>query len=122
EIVPVERDVQRAHRQRGAVDGRYLGAEPLGQRHAASAQADEGQLLGATVTFENLVGDTGERAIEGGFVEHLGFFAQARWPATHWLSLRASQGSVKGKNRSNNVTLLGAHSPVNDRLAPRAAP
>ena len=59
----------------GAVDARDRGGQTLGQRDTAGAQTDERQILGAAVALEDLVGDAGESAVEGGFVEHLGLLA-----------------------------------------------
>src|SRR6185369_5502491 len=83
----------------GAVDGGDLDLEALGQGHAAGTEAHEGQVLGPAVPLENLVRDAGESAIECSVVEDLRFFAQAR-SAGHHLPLRASPGSLKGKNRT----------------------
>ena len=54
-----------------------LRGETLGQRDAAGAEADEGDVLGTAGLFEDLVGDAGQRAVEGRRVEHFGLFAQA---------------------------------------------
>ena len=48
---------------------------------------------------------------EGGFVEHLRFFAQAGWSGAHCLPFRASLGPVKGKDRCNSVYSTGRSCP-----------
>ena len=47
------------------------------ERDASRAEADEGDVLRAAVLFQDLVGDAGQRAVEGRGVEHFGLFAQA---------------------------------------------
>ena len=79
EVVAVERDVERAHRTARCRRWRRSWRQPLGEGHPARADADEGQVLGAAVALEDLVGDAGEGAVEGGLVENLRFFAQAGW-------------------------------------------
>src|SRR5207244_13168509 len=98
EVVAVERDVERAHGQRGAVDARDLGGQPLGEGDAAGAEPDEREILRAGVPLEDLVRDAGQRTIEGPIVENLGFLSGARRRVrTHRLSLRASRGPLKGR-------------------------
>src|SRR4030095_13094322 len=98
EVVAIEGDVERADRERRAVDLRDLLGEPVRQAHAARAQSAEGKVLGATVPLENLVGDAGESSVEGDLVENLRLLAVAWCGAAHLLlSLRASRGSLKGK-------------------------
>src|SRR2546425_6666979 len=96
EVIPVEGDVERADGQGGAVDAGDLRGQPLGQRHAAGAQAHEGQVLGAGVALQDLVGDADQRAVERGFVENLGLLAGPRRWGAHRRSLRASPGPLKG--------------------------
>ena len=69
EVVAVERDVERAHGQRGAVDARDLGGQPLGEGDAAGAEPDEREIFRAVVPLEDLVRDAGQRTIEGPIVE-----------------------------------------------------
>src|SRR5207244_7415298 len=105
EVVAVERDVQRPHGQRGAVDLGDLGGEPLRERDATGAQADEREVGGAAVLLEDLVGNAGEGPVERRFVENLGLLSEARYGGSHLLSLRASRGPLKGKARTTTVTL-----------------
>src|SRR5439155_772772 len=101
EVVAVERDIEGADRHRGAVDLGDLGREPVGERDAARAEADEGELGGATVLLEDLVGDAGESPVERRLVEYLGLLAEPRCRGAQLLSLRTSRGPLKGKARSN---------------------
>src|SRR5207249_4464592 len=101
-VLDRERDVgpaddRRPHGQRGAVDLGDLGGEPLRERDATGAQADEREVGGAAVLLEDLVGNAGEGPVERRFVENLGFLSEARYGGGHLLSLRASRGSLKGK-------------------------
>ena len=60
EVVAVERDVEGAHR---GLRPRRLGdepGEPPGERHAAAADAHEGEALRVRVALEDLVRDAGE--------------------------------------------------------------
>src|SRR2546427_94978 len=88
---------RRARGQGGAVDLGDLGGEPLRERDATGAEADEGEVGGAAVLLEDLVGDAGEGPVERRFVENLGLLSEARYGGGHLLSLRASRGSLKGK-------------------------
>src|SRR5207245_10241544 len=92
----VVRDVARAGRQRGALESRDRLGAPLGQGDAPGAQADEGDVLGAAVLFEDLVGDTCQRAVERRLVEDFGLFTELRRATAHFRSLRASRGTLKG--------------------------
>ena len=62
EVVPVQRDVERADGGLGARRLRDRPREAPGERHAAGAHAHEGQLLHVGVALEDLVRDAGERA------------------------------------------------------------
>src|SRR5262245_20892732 len=99
EVVPVERDVEGADRQACPVDGGDLPGQPPGDGDPSRPETDEGQVAGAGVALEDLVGDAGESPVEGGFVENLRLLAQAWRRAGHDLSLRASRGSLKGKGK-----------------------
>src|SRR3989441_4542324 len=105
EVVAVERDVERSHGQRRAVDLGDLGGEPVRQRDASGAQADEGDIRGPTILLEDLVGDAGQGPVERRFVENLGLLSEARYGGGHLLSLRTSRGPLKGKARTTTVTL-----------------
>src|SRR5439155_14526043 len=105
EVVAVERDVERSHGQRRAVDLGDLGGEPVRQRAASGPQADQGDLRGPAILLEDLVGDAGEGPVERRVVENLGLLSEARYGGSHLLSLRASRGSLKGKARTTTVTL-----------------
>src|SRR5205823_8185527 len=97
EVVAIERDVQRPHGQRGAVDLGDAGGEPMREGDAAGAQADEREVRRAAVLLEDLVRDAGEGPVERRFVENLSLLSEARYRGGHLLSLRASRGSLKGK-------------------------
>jgi len=92
EVIPVERDVERADGQRRPVDRRDLGGQSLGEGDPPRAEPDEGHVLGAAVAFEDLVGDPGERAVEGGGIEHFGLFAQAGRAGGHHSLLTSLAG------------------------------
>jgi hypothetical protein len=104
QVVPIERDVERTHGHAGPIDGRDLRGQPPRQSDAARAQAHERHVGRAAVALQDLVGDAGEGAIEGGSVEDFRLLAELRRRAagTHRLSLRASQGPLKGKDVSNS--------------------
>src|SRR5262249_29077758 len=119
EVVTVERDVQRADRQRGAVDASDLLGEPLGQGDAPRAQADERHVLGAVVLLEDLVRDASQSTVEGRFVEDFGFLAELRRATAHFRSLRASLGPLKGvhrigdlSNSTQNLALVSTNCPT----------
>src|SRR5262249_58271307 len=114
EVVAVERDVERADGERRAVDAGDGGGKPLGEGDAASAQPHEGQVLGAAVALQDLVGDTGEGSVEGGFVENLRLVSKAT-SVGHRLSLRASRGSLKGRRGSLRSLYMWAPARVNRR-------
>src|SRR5439155_10402333 len=100
----IERDVERADRNGGAVDARDLLGEALGQGDAPCAQADEREVLGPVVLLEDLVGDAGQRAIEGRLVEDFGLFAELRRATAHRRSLRASRGPLKGVHCTDRLS------------------
>src|SRR5688572_21258539 len=125
EVVPVEGDVERADRHRGPVDGRDLGGQPLGERHAAGPQADEGELLGAAVLFEDLVRDAGEGAVEGDVVENLRFFAQAGRSGAHYSpyephGARLKEEATSAESHSTRVVSLLSMARRAWRVAPSA--
>src|SRR4029453_103616 len=99
EVVAVKGDVERPDRERRAVDLGDLLGQPMRPAPAPGrAPPDEGQVLGAAVPLENLVGDAGEGSVEGDLVENLRLLAVAWCGTAHLLlSLRASRGSLKGK-------------------------
>jgi hypothetical protein len=70
QVVAVERDVEDADRHVGAGDLVDGGGQAPGQRHAAGADADEGQLLDAAVALDDLVGDAGQRPRHADGVDH----------------------------------------------------
>src|ERR687888_208840 len=69
DVVAVEGDVDRA--ERGRDPGALLDQPPqaLRERHAAGVDADERDVVEVGVPFDDLVGDPGERPVEGGLVE-----------------------------------------------------
>ena len=56
-----------------------LGGQPLRQRNAAPADADEGELVQVLGLFQNLVGQADQRPVDLRRAHQLGFFAR-RWP------------------------------------------
>src|SRR5204862_135364 len=58
QVVAVERDVERAGGDLVAVDAVQRVRDPPRQRHAARANADQRQIAGAAIAFEDFVGDT----------------------------------------------------------------
>src|SRR5207245_5196452 len=97
QVVTIERDVERPDREGRTVDVGDLRGEAMREAHAARAEPDEREVLGAAVLLEDLVGDAGEGSVERGLVEDLRLLAGAWCGATHPLSLRASPGALKGK-------------------------
>src|SRR5439155_20902602 len=75
------------------------------EAHAARAEHDEREVLGAAVLLEVLVGDAGEGSVERGLVEDLRLLAVTWCGAAHLLSLRASPGALKGKLRNRLQSL-----------------
>ncbi len=70
QVVAVHRRVERAG---GHVDARDPGhgpGESFGQHHAARGDAEEDEIVGAAIGFEDLVGDAGQRPLEVGLLEH----------------------------------------------------
>ena len=119
QVVAVERDVERADRQRGAVDLGDLRGQAVREADAAGAQADERQILGAAVLLEDLVGDAGEGPVERGLVEDLRLLPVPWCGAAHLLSLRASRGSLKGKRANRPLSLYMAISARVNLARPR---
>src|SRR5258707_10760421 len=114
QVVAVEGDVERAPRGLGALDGRDLGRDALGEGHPAGLDADQGHALAPAGLLDDLMGDAGEGPVEPGLVEHLGLLARAheglgqkkcpsrgggphrRFGYRIVRSLPASQGPLKG--------------------------
>ena len=73
QVVAVHRDVQRAD---GHVGAGLDAADPLGdalrQRDTAAGDAEQDQIVGALLPFEDLVGDPGQRTSDVVRVEHAG--------------------------------------------------
>jgi plasmid stability protein len=70
QIVAVERDVERAGRDVVAVDVVDGARQAPRQRHAASADADQRELIDGVVAFEDFVRDPREAAADSGGVEN----------------------------------------------------
>ena len=75
QVVAVEGDVEGADRHVVAGDVLERGGDAPGQRHAARAHADDGQLLDAAVALDDLVGDAHQRARDAIGVHHDGHCA-----------------------------------------------
>ena len=64
QVVAIERDVERAGRQRLAGDRVQALAQALRQVHAAFADAHEGEVLDGPVALDDLVSDAGQRPVD----------------------------------------------------------
>jgi hypothetical protein len=64
QVVAVERDVESAGRQVVAGDLAQRAGDALGDRHAAAADADQGEVFDALVALDDFVGDAGEGAAD----------------------------------------------------------
>ena len=64
QVVAIERDVERAGRHVVAGDVLERAGHAPGDRHAARAHADQGQIFDAFVAFDDFVGDAGEGAAD----------------------------------------------------------
>ena len=70
EVVAVQRHVERADGRALVLEGRDEVGQPRGQRHAAALDADEHEIGGAGVRFDDLVRQAVERAAYAVAVEH----------------------------------------------------
>ena len=81
EIVAIEIDVENAHRNLAVFQAFDLLRQPLRQRNAAAANADERELIEVFGFFQNLVGQPDQRAVDFRSAHELGFFAGERHKA-----------------------------------------
>jgi len=70
QVVTVERDVERAGRHLAMADLAQQPRQTPGQRHPARADADQGEIVHATVPFDDFVGNARERAADSIGVEN----------------------------------------------------
>ncbi len=105
EVVPVERDVERAHRGALALDGGDLLRDALGQRLAPRLDADQGE-VGVPRLLDDLMCDAGQRAVEARLVEHFrllpGRGHGAAFPSPRW-----GEGRVRGPAGQKKRPALG---------------
>ena len=73
-IVAIQRDVQRADRHFHAVDAAHGLRDALRQRHAAPANSDQRQVLGAAAFFHDFVRQPLQRAVDFRSGHQLRFF------------------------------------------------
>lgn len=76
-IVAVEGDVQGADGNVDAVDATHGFGDALGERHAATADANQGEMLGATALLNNLMSKALKSAVDLRGGHQLGFFDDA---------------------------------------------
>ena len=76
EIVAVEVDVEDADRNLAVFEALDLRRQPLRQRNAAAADADEGELIEVFGLLQNLVRQPHQRPVDLGSAHELGFFAR----------------------------------------------
>ena len=77
EVVAIERDVQRADGNIDAIDAAHGLGDALGQRYAATADANEGKMLRAAAFLDNLMCQATQGAVDFGGGHQLGFFDDA---------------------------------------------
>ena len=61
----MEGDVDRAERDLGAAEIGDVAPNSLCERNAAGVNADESRALEVAVSFDDLVGDAGDRPVQG---------------------------------------------------------
>jgi hypothetical protein len=69
DVVAVERHVERTQRRFDRLEGRDRGCEPPRQRDPAGVEADEDDVVGAVIAFDDLVRDARQRAAKVGGIE-----------------------------------------------------
>lgn len=77
EIVAIESDIESADGHVDAIDAAHGLGDALGERHAAAADADEGEMLRASAFFDNLMGQAAQGAVDLRGGHQLGFFDDA---------------------------------------------
>ena len=106
EIVAIQRDVERAGGNLALADLADALRQPLGERDAARADADERQFFDAAIAFEDFVGDAGERTTHS-----LGIHDDR-----HEHLFASSQGRVKENGGDYSIARLASRS---SRVSPR---
>ena len=76
EIVAVQIDIQNADRNLAVFERLDLGGQALRQRHAAAADADEGELVQILGLFQNFMRQPDQRPVDLRGAHELGFFAR----------------------------------------------
>src|SRR5215471_12032437 len=74
QVVAVESDVERADRDLDTVNAAHGAGNALCERHAATADADQGQAAGAATFFDDLVRQALQGAVDFGSRHQLRFF------------------------------------------------
>ena len=75
EIVAIQVDIQNADRNLAILERLDFRGQPLRQRNAAAANADERELIEVLGLLQNLVREADQRPIDLGRAHELGFFA-----------------------------------------------
>ena len=78
QIVAIEVDVENADRHLAVFEALDLRGQPLRQRNAAAADADEGQLVQILGLLQNLVRQADQRPVDLRGAHELSFFAGGR--------------------------------------------
>src|SRR5579862_7782088 len=64
EVIAVKSNVQSAYGDVDAVDAAHGLGDALGQRHAAAADTDQREMLGATAFLDDLMGEAAQGAVD----------------------------------------------------------
>ncbi len=73
QVIAVEGDVDVTYRYTDALKSFDVGGDHVSKRKSAAAHADKDDVVGAAITFDDLVRDTRNGALYGGFVHYFGF-------------------------------------------------